>query len=202
MIMQDIVIPEGNEKALIAMAERLGYSGLVFLVKDRNLLREEQGRIDDLGKGTELNLSVGLFMSGKENRSGKAMTVLKDPENPRGAIEQRMADWIMGLEYEDREDKLHHRRSGLNQVLAKIMAEKEVGLCYSFKDFLSVGPGALPVLLGRVALNIRIAKKYGVRVCVGSFASDPLEMRNPEDLKALFRLQGMPTQMLSRLGSL
>ncbi|NOZ80873.1 MAG: hypothetical protein GXP63_04320 [DPANN group archaeon] len=193
----DIVVPDGNEEGLIRMAERLGYTGLVFLVAQQKLLGAEQARLALLQEHTSLSLRPGLLLSGREMRGQRRdLTIVSRPQDPRLVIEQRGADFLLGVELLERRDRMHHRSSGLNQVLAKLAREKEVGLAFSFNAVLDAPDEVFSLLMGRMRQNIRLASKYGVAVRIGSLASSPLEMRNPLDLRAFYGLLGMTTEML------
>lgn len=166
--MRDYVIANGTEKEFVAMAEKLGYSELVFI-----------GNIDvaKLKSKIKLSSSKRIFKS--------------NPAQDRNLIESKRADVIFEFEQEKRKDSMHFRSSGMNQVIAKLMKEKNVAYGLSFSQVLDASQEQRAVLIGRMMQNLRFCKKYGVKVVIASFARDPYEMRDYKDLVAFARTLGL-----------
>jgi len=179
--MIDIVIPKGNEAEFIEMAEKLGYSELCFAYAS--------------GQAPKLPESkVKLYRAaiGK----GKADLVIMDTSEPRHAIEKLKPDIICGLELSSKPDAMYFRNSGLSQVTAELAARKKVAVGYSFSEILGQRQH---MVVGRMMQNIMLCSKYKVTQVIASFATDPLQMRNPRDLASLFTVLGMqnPLKALS-----
>jgi len=165
--MIDIVVPKGNEKAFIAKAKELGYSGIVFV------------------KGKPIKADISIFNEGKD------IIIHKHNEEDRKLVERKRVDLIYGLELEKRRDYMHSRASGLEQVMCKLFHLKDVLVGFSFKDLLKARPVERSLIMGRMMQNIRWCRKFKIKTAIFSFASRPEEMRKPEDLIALFEMLGM-----------
>ncbi len=166
--MKDFVILSGNEKEFVKMAEKLGYSELVFV-----------GNSDVSNIKTKLK----LISSKRISKS--------DIKKDRGLIENKKVDIIYEFEQMNRKDSMHFRNSGLNQVIAKLMKEKDVAYGLSFSQILNSSKEARAVMIGRMMQNIKICKKYKVPIIIASFSRNPYEMRDYRDLIAFARTLGL-----------
>jgi len=92
---------------------------------------------------------------------------------------------VFGLELSKRPDFIHHRASGLDQVTARMAAEKGVAIGFAFSSLHS------KYAIGRVRQNIKLCRKYKVAMMIASLATHPYEMRAPNDLRSLFMSLGM-----------
>lgn len=168
--MIDIVFPKNNEKEFEAVAKKLGIKQLVFCY-------EKKGKfIGKLGK--------------------KEIIICKAGDNVRHVIEKVPTDIIFGFEEVSSKDFMHHRASGMNQVLAKLMKQKKKNVGFSFSSLLRSGKKA--ELAGRMMQNFMLCKKYKVEVVIASFARDPYEMRAPADLSGVFHSLGMEPGMVKK----
>jgi hypothetical protein len=168
----DIVIPNNNEDAFIAIAEKLGTKELLFLYSFDSF---------------KASKNSGIVCSGKEVKNAKKKTqyvFVKADANVRKIAEQKPYA-IVGFETLEKKDSLHYRRSGIDQVLAKIMAEHKIAYAFSFSDLLNAPSYMQPIILGRLRQNLMIAKKYGMKVIIASFATEPLLMRSEKDMWCL-----------------
>ena len=95
-------------------------------------------------------------------------------------------------------DFLHHRGSGLNQVLAELMRKKKRIVGFSFSSLLQVNGAKRAQFMGRMQQNFRLCKKYKVETLIASFARDPSEMRRASDLGSLFLSLGMEPAMVKK----
>lgn len=182
--MIDFVRP-GSELPLKEMADRLGYKDLVFVYE----------------KLPVNAANAAVVCTPKKIRSvqdRRALAIVPGSAYAREAIE-RGADMIVDVE-DDRKDSVHYRRSGLNQVLCRLAARKNVTVGFSFASIINAGGFDRAILLGRIRQNIMLCRKFGVKMCIASFAEDPLRMRAPADLRALFHVLGMhPAESLKAL---
>ncbi len=175
--MIDLVFPNNNEKELIEMAEYLGYSGLC-------LAYNEPKNIDELKKTTKIRLLYGLLTKPMV-RAKADLVLVKNSDQNRAVMEKMKPDILFGLESDNRRDYMHHRASGLNQVLCKIAAQNNITIGFSISAILSSTPMKKSILLGRISQNIRLCRKYKVKIIMASFAKTPYEMRAPNDIKSL-----------------
>lgn len=158
----------GNEKEKIALAEKLGFTELVFI---------GNADISKLKSKIKLSCSKRIIKS--------------DVSKDRNVIESRKADIIYEFESANRKDGVHFLNSGLNQVLAKLMNDKMVSYGISFSQLIGKSKTEQARILGRIMQNLKLVKKYKVSVIVGSFASKPSEMRDSRDLVAFAKTLGL-----------
>jgi RNase P/RNase MRP subunit p30 len=183
--MRDIVFPRDNEKEFIKMAEKLGYTKLVFVYDSQKNFFE--------GK-TKIKVENGLISSTSKVESAKNKTdfvLVKSSDKNRSVIEQKRPTAIFDLETSPKFDAIHQRASGLNHVLTRLMVRNGVGVAFSFKTLLDASSFKRSILMGRVKQNIQLCRKEDVDMMIGSFASSPEEMRNPDDIIALYVTLGM-----------
>lgn len=176
--MIDIVVPDGDEKKFIKIAEKLGFEGLVFLYnKPKNIKR--------LQSTTRLRLYTA-------SAKGKAdIAVAEGRDNARHLLEKTGVDVVYGLEREDGKDHTHYRYSGMNHVLAKIAHDRGKIVCFNIGKIASNTGMKRTRLMGRMMQNIKLCRKYDVKVCAASFAHSPYQMRAAGDIEALLKVMGM-----------
>jgi RNase P/RNase MRP subunit p30 len=109
----------------------------------------------------------------------------------RYAVERSLVDGIVGLETDPRRDLLHHRRSGLDQTLARFASKHKVSILFNFNLILNSKGIWRAVILGRMAQNARICKKYEVPIMLVSGAKKLDELRTPGELISFGRLLGL-----------
>ncbi len=112
-----------------------------------------------------------------------------DDKVNRRAVSSKNVDILLDPHLGKRYDKMHQRDSGLNQVLCKLAKEKGVAIGFSFRSILNAKSRAK--LMGRMIQNIKLCRKYKVRMVIGSFAKTESETRNVKDVQAFFRVLGM-----------
>lgn len=179
--MIDIVFPKGNEEDLLVMAQRLGLSGLVFVYDKK----------DDFFKGkSSLKVINALRADGaKVRRARDSGVVSVSLDGSRESIEAG-ASVVFGFESVFERDHTHFRKSGLNQVLCKLAASKNVLVGVSFARLLESSGEARAVLFGRLLQNVSLCRKFGVGLCVVSGASVPFGLRSQSDLAAFASVLG------------
>ncbi|MFQ5474911.1 MAG: RNase P subunit p30 family protein [Candidatus Nanoarchaeia archaeon] len=168
--MFDIVLPEDNELELIRMAERLGWKRLCLAY----------GKHKDISRFRQ-QTSIGL-LSGIIGDSGSADLIIaktSDPDKTRSLAERSRINIITGLEASKKHDFMHHRNSGLNHVICRILAENDIVIAFDFSSILDSKGRQRAILLGRMKQNARFARKYKIGLIFASFASSPLGMRSP-----------------------
>jgi hypothetical protein len=87
------------------------------------------------------------------------------------------ADFVYGLELSQRKDFLHQRNSGLNHILAKQLHEKDIIVCFGLSYALD------GTILGRMRQNVKLCRKYKVKMIYASLASDEYGLRSEHDLQ-------------------
>jgi len=175
----DIVIPNNNEKEFVSIAKKLNYKKLVFLYDT-----ETENKIKD----TNIEIETGLLVTQKNlnKRIKVEFTASKGSKYNREIIEKLKPSIIFEIESENGRDFIHHRRSGLNQVLCKLMQQNKIAYGISISSILNSKNKA--VTLGRIAQNIRLCRKYKIEIITASFAQNPFEMRSKHDIESLFKM--------------
>ena len=137
-----------------------------------------------LGQGLE-EMAAKL---GYELLKGK---VVKAKENNRGLFESKNTRMIYNLEDTGTREFMHHRNSGLNQVLCKLARDNDITIVFSLALVLSKNRREASMIMGRMMQNVRFCRKYGVGMRLASMAKDPYEMRAPKDMMSFGVCIGM-----------
>lgn len=185
--MIDIVFPGRNEQGFVSTAQKLGYTGLVFVYDKKEEL--ENAKLPR----TNLEIKKALLAEPRKVHAyrEKYFLIVKSSEQDQHVLEKTPPNIIFGLEALAEKDQLHQRTSGLNQVLCASAARNKVSIGFSFTDILTVQGFRRAQILGRVRQNIALCRKYKVKMVIASFAKNPTQMRNQQDLRSLFVLLGM-----------
>jgi hypothetical protein len=165
--MIDVVFPDGNEQEFIAMAKKLGYKGICF-VYEKPLVKFE----------SDFPIFSGAVC---KNKLKNADFVFLN-SNDRQLIRKKPTA-VFGIE--GTRDFIHQRDSGLDHVICKEMHKYNVGYMISFSAVLNSSERER--FFGRVMQNIMLCNKYHVKIMIASFAKQPNEMRNPDDLVSFCR---------------
>ncbi|PIN79604.1 hypothetical protein COV16_03300 [Candidatus Woesearchaeota archaeon CG10_big_fil_rev_8_21_14_0_10_34_8] len=176
--MKDIVFPKNNEEEFIAIAKRLGMKELLFVYQSP---KEKKNTTKKITIKTAIISTPNQLKSGNANASNTI--VRSDPDKDRWIIEKIKPKIMFGFEFQDRNDFMHHRNSGINHVTAKLMAKNKITYGFPVADLINSTKQG--VILGRMKQNIKLCKKYKVEIILASFASDPMDMRNLKDVKCL-----------------
>lgn len=151
----------------------------------------KEGLGGDFGSSKLVSLIEGktkkeLLSNLKINKGKTTVYRALSEEMLRFALERTDVDIVLGMEGIHYKDHTHYPRGGLDQITSKIAAAKGKTIGFSFADILrSKDRGRL---LGRMMLNIRLCKKYNVKMVFSSFASSKSEMRSTKDLEAFWRI--------------
>ncbi len=126
--------------------------------------------------------------------NAKKFTIVEgiSEEKNRKAVENKQVDILLAPERVGKKDRLNQRDSGLNDVLCKFARDNDIAIGFSFSDVLNSKYRA--ILLGRMMQNVRLCRKYKVRMVLGSFAKNVWEMRAPNDLSAFGQVLGMTSK--------
>ena len=171
----DIVLPQGNEEAFLAMAEKLGYENLVFWYPDEKKIREI----------THPKIKIKIATPLRTKKTD--LVIAEHSEKDRTLLERKEVQVLFNLENEQRKDFFHQRASGFNQIIANLCKESNVVVCFSHHEIM-LDPARV---LGRMMQNVILCRKYHVAMALASFARNPYHMRAPHDMKALAIVLGM-----------
>lgn len=106
---------------------------------------------------------------------------VKSGENNRKIFERKRNIIIYNLEDQKR-DFMHHRNSGLDQVLCKLAKKNKIAIAFNFNLVLNSEAMKKSQILGRMMQNVRFCRKYKVPIVIASFAAKVNEMRSAHDL--------------------
>lgn len=187
--MMDIVIPNGNEDSFISMAERLGYKRLLFLYG----LGEFEEKLKNLPPSQKIKIDIGILADSKGmHRLSKFkghLIAAKSSDHDREMMEKSSVNLIFSLEEASRKDFMHQRGSGLDNILAKLAHDNNISVGFSISSILnSKNKNAI---MGRMMQNIRLCRKYKVKMAIASFSSSPYGMRSPHDVISFFSMLGL-----------
>jgi hypothetical protein len=178
----DIALPKGNEEEFISAAKRLKTDALLFLYPDmKSFYRQKSG----------IRIFNGVYTDLKVRHRMKFFVASQSIS--RKDIENRFIDGHCNFENLSDRDKMHHRSSGLNQVLAGTLKQNGKLVIVSNENLLRASD--LHVKLGRLSQNIRIQKKYRIDVAIASFATRPGSMRSRHVLHGVCKCIGMDDLM-------
>jgi RNase P/RNase MRP subunit p30 len=175
----EIVFPQNNEEAFAEMALRLGYKEICFAYPENSIPSK-------LPAAKKLSIKLAIFNPKNPGRARNKVKILIADENARASFETKEIDIVFGLEAKAKNDYNRQRNSGLNQVLCEIAARKNKSYGFNFRDVLVAKDR--PAIIGRMMQNLELCKKYKVKTVVFSGAKEPIEMRNPNDLKSVFSI--------------
>ncbi len=179
--MIDVIFPKNNENEFLNVAEKLGIKKLCFAypLKEFNKVEKKPG------------FFYAVVAEPDELRKIKHadLVIVKNSPGNRAVFESKKADMLFELENNPVNDFMHHRNSGLNQVLCAIAHKNKVVVAFSFNSILNSREPARE--LGRMMQNAMLCRKYKVDMAVVSFATTPYEMRDLNDLAAFARLIGV-----------
>jgi len=119
----------------------------------------------------------------------KDVNIIKGSRLNREVLENKFVDILLDPYVYIRKDSLHHRNSGLNQVLCKIAHEKGKIIGLSFSEVLK--NKKREEILGRIKQIVKLCRKYKIKMVFGSFAKDKWEMRSAKDLLNFAEFLGM-----------
>ena len=157
---------------LFQLCQDLGFTETLFL--------------DDVAVLEENNLEKFRKKALLEKQKGKF--VIAKPRNEdmlRFILEKTAVDMVYGLEMIHPSDSVHYVRGSLDQVLCQIAAAKGKMIGFSFSSLLHSSDGKL---LGRMKQNMKLCKKYKVKMILSNFSVSPEELRSKKDLAAFQRV--------------
>ncbi len=122
---------------------------------------------------------------------GLVVVKVNDSKILRSALEDKRVDVIIGQEELEVKDSVHQRRSGLNQVLCKLAKDNNIAIGFSFNSILNAYDR--PRMIGRIMQNIKLCRKYKVRMVFATFAEGNFGLRSAKDLLRFGDVLGMST---------
>lgn len=137
-------------------------------------------------KNMAKKLGISLFILGsKEFQLGEGS------EKARHHLESRQFDGVYNLEGHSDREFMHHRNSGLNQVLCKIACDKKKVVVFNVGSLIGSSGQKRALMLGRMQQNVMLCRKYKVTIALASFARNEYGLRRVEEMISLGQLIGM-----------
>lgn len=174
----DVVFPDGNEELFLRMAERLGFSEMIFLYKKAVPMKVFDSRV-------KVRRAFLVDNIKDVERALRDFEMVFAPAR-REFFENKKVGFLIDAESVDFKDSFHQRRSGLDDAMCKLASEREKTLVFDISQF-----SFSDLALGRMMQNARLCRKYRLNSLVASFAKTPFEMRAPKDLEGLARVMGL-----------
>lgn len=148
-----------------------------FILIDTNGNEKETRRIMDSLKGKKV--TVGVYGS--------------DDFFNRRVVETMKINYLINAErnIQDKKDTLKQRDSGLNHVVAKEMASKNISLVIDFENFAQLSKQEKVLILTRIIQNVKICRKAKCSIKILSNG------RDKKDIEAFASSIGMSSQQVS-----
>ncbi|HLC56673.1 MAG TPA: RNase P subunit p30 family protein [Candidatus Nanoarchaeia archaeon] len=136
----------------------------------------------------KLELDILKIRFNNKIRKGELNIIESNGDN-RKLLENKDLDVLVSPEKNAGKDFMHYRNSGLNQVLCEIARKNNMAIGFSFNEVLNSKERGK--LLGRMMLNVRLCRKYKVKMLIGSFARNEFELRSFDSLITFGKIIGM-----------
>jgi len=127
----------------------------------------------------------------KQKENYKLGNIIISNKGERKNFESNKIKMFFDLENKNERDFIHQRNSGLNHILAKIAHDKDKIIAFNFSTILNADSEKRALLLGRMRQNVKLCRKYKVKMFLASFASEPYELRSNYELRAFGYIIGM-----------
>jgi len=83
-------------------------------------------------------------------------------ERLRPLLELGLVTALIDCEWQQKNDYLHHRGSGLDTIMVRLCKQHNTMILVDMTKFYACDADAQAILLGRIYQNRKLAKKYGV----------------------------------------
>jgi len=158
-----------NDGKLAAAARKKGFEDVFVMNKDITLI--SSGNISEFRK-----------LISREKKSGGIIAVLGNDDELNRSVLRMDIDFLLSPENIRRRDFPDYRNSGLNHVLCKEAAEKNIAIAFNFSDILNLQGEDKSLRLGRMMQNVKLCLKFKVPMILATFASAESELRSPDEI--------------------
>lgn len=110
-------------------------------------------------------------------------------QDNRKNVEDKKTDILLNPETGRNKAGLVVRDSGLNDAICKIARKHDVAIGFSFSNILNSKDKLN--LIANISQNIKLCRKYRLRMVMASFAKNKFEMRHAKDMHNLCLVLGM-----------
>ncbi len=163
-----------ESKEAVALSTSLGYEKTFFQGKDFEIISSSSKK--------------ELLLKARQLKQKKLRVFFRpsSEELLRFALEKAPVDGVIGVEEIHPTDSVHYLRGGLDQMLCTFAAGQGKAVVFSFSSVLN--SHSRWKLLGRMMFNLRLCRKYNVKVILRNFSLNLEEMRSASDLGAFERV--------------
>ena len=109
----------------------------------------------------------------------------------RLSVENKKVDILLSPEKNNKKDFIFFKNSGLNQVLCKLAKTNNIIIGFNFSDILNATSEERLKIMGRMIQNVKLCKKYRVKMIFSSFANTKYELRSEAILTSFSRILGI-----------
>ena len=109
----------------------------------------------------------------------------------RFCLENNNVNILLNPEKNTERDFMHSRNSGLNHILCKIAGENNKAIGINFNYLLDMNEHQRIAALGRIMQNVRLCRKYSVKVHIANIIRSWNNERSAKDLKSFGTLLGL-----------
>ncbi len=135
-----------------------------------------------------LDVPLAKLRDEVKKSKGKVVVLGGNDKQNRLALEIKKVDVLLSPEANNKEDNVHYRKSGLNQVLCKLAKQNDIAVGFDFARLLRSQGKERGKILGKMFFNYKICKKYKVKMVFSSFAKDKFELRNGDSMRVFERI--------------
>lgn len=137
-------------------------------------------------------IKVKIYTKINELKNTNPFAIFKgDIDTIRKLAEQKKIQYVTDLEDNEFKDNLNFANSGLNQVMCRLLAKNNIVVCFNFSLILNSNSLEGAKLLRRMMQNVRLCRKYKVKMLISSFAKNEYELRSRYSLKSFGLVIGM-----------
>lgn len=186
--MFDIVFAqsEKEKKEFWKKAQELGFNGLIF-IED---FGQNTGAEAVLIKTDNANELKKQILASKKKYDIIAVLGSNDEIN-RIAAESQISI-LLNPEHSRKQDFMHYRNSGLNQVVCNLVAKNNISIAINFSEFSAIKSNKEKAqVLGRIMQNAKLCRKFKAKMLIASFAKSPDKMASISELKNFALSAGM-----------
>jgi len=109
----------------------------------------------------------------------------------RMAVENKKVNVLLSPEKNYKKDFLLSKNSGLNQVLCKLAKTNNVAIGFDFSYILNSQDNKKINILGRMMQNVKLCKKYKLKMIFSSFANSEYDLRSDSIMSSFSKILGV-----------
>ena len=116
----------------------------------------------------------------------------------RAVLEDKRVDMLINPEELRKKDFSKWRNSGLSHVLCKFAAQNDIKIGIRFSSLCNLNKDEKSLRMGKIMQNIRLCRKYDVKLVLASFADSESELLSPYELKSFGISLGMTPEQANK----